>query len=88
MARLFYSLDLHLRAMSTSPKTERVEDHEDYRLKLARESETWTLSSDVEKKKEAVNAARSLPQFLGGVKLRNKLMKDVTLAELNKKTNF
>ena len=56
----------------------------DYRL----EPETWTLSTDVEKKKQAVNAARSLLEFLNGVKLRNKMMKDVTLAELKKDTGM
>ena len=46
------------------------------------------MSTDVEKKKQAVIAARSLPEFLDGVKLRNKVMKDVTLAELNKDTGM
>ena len=36
------------------------------------------------RKKLAVIAARSLPEFLDGVKLRNKVMKDVALAKLNK----
>ena len=57
---------------------------EDYRLGL----EAWTLSTDVEKKKQAVIAARLLPEFLDGVKLRNKVMKDVTLAEFNKDTGM
>ena len=46
------------------------------------------MSTDVEKKKQAVIAARSLPEFLDSVKLRNKVMKDVTLAELNKDTGM
>ena len=65
-----------------SPKTNKQVPFKDYRLEL----EAWTLSTDVEKKKQVVIAARSLPEFLDGVKLRNKLIKDVTLAELNKDT--
>ena len=42
------------------------------------------MSADVEKKQAVIAAIRSLPQFLDGVKLRNKVMKDVTLPELNK----
>ena len=49
-----------------SPKTNKQIPFEDYRLKL----EAWTSSTDVEKKKQAVTAARSLPEFLDGVKLR------------------
>ena len=67
-----------------SLKTNKQVPFEDYRLEL----EDWTLSIDVEKKKQAVIAARSLPEFLDGVKLRNKVMKDVTLAELNKDTGM
>ena len=48
-----------------SPKTNKQVPHEDYRLEL----EAWTLSTDVEKKKQAVVAARSLPELLNGVKL-------------------
>ena len=62
-----------------SPKTNKQVPFEDYRLEL----EAWTLSTDAEKKKQAVIAVRSLSEFLNGVKLRNKVMKDVTLAKLN-----
>ena len=65
-----------------SPKTNKQVPFEDYRSEL----EAWTLSADVEKKQAAI-AAR-LPEFLDGVKLRNKVMKDVTLAELNKDTGM
>ena len=45
------------------------------------------MSTDVDKKKQqAVIAERSLPELLDGVKLRNKVMTDVTLAKLNKDT--
>ena len=37
---------------------------------------------------QAVIAARSLPELLDGVKLRTKVIKDVTLAELNKDTGM
>ena len=67
-----------------SPKTNKQVPFKGYRLEL----EVWTLSTDVEKKKQAVIAARLLPEFLYGVKLRNKVMKDVTLAELNKDTGM
>ena len=67
-----------------SPKTNKQVPFEDYRLEL----EAWTLSTDVEKEKQAVIAARSLPAFLDGVKLRNKVMKDVTLVELDKDTGM
>ena len=59
--------------------------YKDYGLEL----EAWTLSADVEKKKKkAVIAARSLSELLDGVKLRNKLMKNVILAELSKDTGM
>ena len=68
-----------------SPKTNKQVPFQDYRLEL----EAWTLSTDVEKKKQAVIAARPLPEFLDGVKLRyNKVIKDVTLAELSKDTGM
>ena len=46
------------------------------------------MSTDVEKKKQAVIAARSLPEIPDGVKSRNKVMKHVTLAEVNKDTGM
>ena len=67
-----------------SPKTNKQVPFEDYRF----EPEAWTLSTEVEKKKQAVIAARSLPEFLDGVKLRNTMMKDVILTELNKDTGM
>ena len=54
---------------------------DDYRLEL----EAWT---DVVQKKQAVIAARSLAELFDGVKLRNNVMKDVTLAELNRDTGM
>ena len=48
-----------------SPKTNKQVPYEDYRLEL----EVWTLSTDVERKKQAAIAARSLPELLDGVKL-------------------
>ena len=47
-----------------SPKTNKQVPFEDYVLEL----EAWTLSTDIEKKKQAVIAARSLAEFLDGVK--------------------
>ena len=46
------------------------------------------MSTDVGKKKQAVTAARSLPEYLDGVNVCNTVMKDVTLAELNKDTGM
>ena len=46
-----------------SPKTNKQVPFEDYRLEL----EAWTLSTDVEKKRQAIIAARSLLEFLDGV---------------------
>ena len=65
------------------PKTNNQVPFEGYRLEL----EAWTLSTDVEKK-QAVIAASLLPEFFYGVKLLNKVMKYVTLAELNKDTGM
>ena len=67
-----------------SPKTCKQVPYGGYKLEL----EAWTLSTDVEKRKQAVVAARSLPELLHSVKLRSKFMKDVTLAELNKDTGM
>ena len=65
--------------------------NESYALKMnivILELEAFTLSADVKKKKQAVIAARSLHEFLDGVKLQNKVMKDVTLTEPNKDTGM
>ena len=66
-----------------SLKTTKQVPYKDYKLEL----EAWTLQTDVEKKKQAVIAARSFPELLDRVELRNKVMKDVTLSELNKDTD-
>ena len=62
-----------------STKTNKAIPYEEYRLEL----EAWTISSDVDKKKLAVIAARSLPEQVDGVRLRSRVMKEITLAELN-----
>ena len=56
-----------------SPKTDKQLPFKDYTLEV----EAWTLSTHVEKKKQAVIAARSLLKFLDGVKLHKKVIKSV-----------
>ena len=52
------------------------------------ELEAWTISSEVEKKKLAVIAARSLPEQVDGIRLRSRVLREITLTELNKDTGM
>ena len=69
-------------AFISPKKTNKQVPFKDDRLEL----KDWTLSTDVEKKKQAAIAARSLPEFLDGVKLHNKVIKDATSADSIRRT--